>query len=71
MSKDGVSLLEDHIDHGSFLRQAFSSTEEERNSTEAIAINKECPRSIGLRSRFRADIGLAAIRDVFFPFDRT
>ena len=71
MSKDGVGLLEDHIDHGSFLRQAFSGTEEERHSSEAIAINKECTRSIGFCSRFRVDIRFTAIRDIFFPFDRT
>ena len=54
------------IDHGSFLRQAFSSTEEERNSTEAIAINKERPRSIGLVVDSGPTLGSAAIRDVFF-----
>ena len=52
-----------------FFCQAFTSTEEERNATEAIAVYKESTRGKGFCCRFRVNIWLATVGNVFLTID--
>ena len=54
---------------GAFFGEALPCSEEERNITEAVAINEESTRGKGLSSRLRIDIWFATVRNIFSTVD--